>query len=68
VAQVGGAYFGDAPCLAIMQGVVFRRNSAVDAGAGVALGDGATLEMSNSLFEANGVSECHSRDPPMVST
>ena len=65
-AQIGGGMFMDQPCRAIMDGVTFSRNAAVEAGAGLATGDGIVLNITRSLFEANGVSDCLSTRPPVV--
>jgi hypothetical protein len=64
VAEVGGGFFAIAPCQANMTNVVFRQNSAIDAGAGLATGDGVKLNISQSIFESNGASECPSTFPP----
>lgn len=66
VAQMGGGLMGDTPCQISMDGTVFRRNTATQYGAGLATGDGVTLNISRSLFEANGVSDCPTTNPPTV--
>lgn len=59
--------FADVPCKANMDSVVFRRNTAVQNGAGIATGDGVRLNITHSVFEANGFSNCTNSKPPAVS-
>ena len=63
-AQMGGGLFADKPCIINFDGTVFRKNTAVEAGAGVATGDGVYMNISRSVFEMNGVSECSTSKPP----
>lgn len=67
VAQSGGGLFADAPCQMSLDGVIFRQNTAVDAGAGIATGDGAVLNITQSIFDSNGMSDCLMNKPPTVS-
>jgi hypothetical protein len=49
-------------------GCEFKQNSAAEYGAGIALGDGTSLEVMQSMFTQNGVTDCPSSQPPVVST
>ncbi len=54
-------------CLSPMQGMYFHRNTAFTYGAGIAAGDGTAINITDSLFEGNGRSDCAFTKPPVVS-
>jgi hypothetical protein len=56
------------PCRLSVLGCEFKQNSASEYGAGIALGDGTSLEVMQSMFTQNGVTDCPSSQPPVVST
>lgn len=65
-AEYGGGLFADSKCIMRMDGVVFRKNIAVEAGAGLAATDGVLMNITRSLFDANGVSDCATTNSPSL--
>ena len=65
-ASLGGGFYATSPCRANMTGTIFSQNSASEAGAGLAVGDGVQIEVDRSIFEGNGFSQCQSGDSPTV--